>query len=225
MLSADMVLADGSSVTASEDQNEDLFWAVRGGGGNFGAVTSFEFRRATPFTRCCAGPMFWPLERSEEVLRFYDDFMANAPRDVNGFFAFLTVPPGDPFPAELHLQKVCGVVWCCTGDLDEAEEALRPAREFGPPLLDGVAPVPFPGLQSAFDAVYTPGLQWYWKADFVDSLPDEAIAAHAEYGRQLPSMHSTMHLYPDRRRGARRRAGRDRVRLPRLALGGGDRGR
>jgi FAD/FMN-containing dehydrogenase len=83
-----------------------------------------------------------------------------------------------------------------TGDLDEAEEALRPAREFGPPLLDGVAPVPFPGLQSAFDAVYTPGLQWYWKADFVDSLPDEAIAAHVEHGRQMPSMHSTMHLYP-----------------------------
>jgi hypothetical protein len=195
MLSADMVLADGSSVTASEDQNEDLFWAVRGGGGNFGAVTSFEFR-ANPVHTVLAGPMFWPIERSEEVLRFYDDFMAHAPRDVNGFFAFLTVPPGDPFPAELHLQKVCGVVWCCTGDLDEAEEALRPAREFGPPLLDGVAPVPFPGLQSAFDEVYTPGLQWYWKADFVDSLPDEAIAAHAEYGRQLPSMHSTMHLYP-----------------------------
>ncbi len=195
LLSADMVLADGSSVTASEDQNEDLFWAVRGGGGNFGAVTSFEFR-ANPVDTVLAGPMFWPLEQSEELLRFYDDFMADAPRDVNGFFAFLTVPPGDPFPAELHLQKVCGVVWCCTGDLDEAEEALRPAREFGPPLLDGVAPVPFPGIQSAFDAVYPSGLQWYWRADFVDSLPDEAIAAHAEYGRQMPKMHSTMHLYP-----------------------------
>jgi len=195
LLAADMVLADGSSVTASEDQNEDLFWGIRGGGGNFGVVTSFVFR-TNPVDTVLAGPMFWPLEQSEEVLRFYDEFIAGAPRDVNGFFAFLTVPPGDPFPAELHMRQVCGVVWCCTGDLAEAEEALRPARELGPPLLDGVQEVPFPGLQSAFDEVYTPGLQWYWKADFIDALPDEAIAAHVEYGSQLPSMHSTMHLYP-----------------------------
>ena len=195
LLSADMVLADGSSVTASEDENEDLFWAIRGGGGNFGPVTSFVFR-ANPVHTVLAGPTFWPLEQSEEALRFYDEFMASAPRDVNGFFAFLTVPPGDPFPAELHLQQVCGVVWCCTGDLEQAEEAMRPAREFGPPLLDGIHETAFPDLQSAFDAVYTPGLQWYWKADFVDTLSDDAVAAHAEHGRQLPSMHSTMHLYP-----------------------------
>ena len=195
LLSADMVLADGSSVTASEDQHDDLFWAIRGGGGNFGAVTSFEFR-ANPVHTVLAGPMFWPLEQSAEVLRFYDEFMASAPRDVNGFFAFLTVPPGDPFPTELHLRKVCGVVWCCTGDLEQAEDALRPARELGSPLLDGVQPTPFPALQSAFDAVYPPGLQWYWKADFVDSLSDEAVAAHVEHGAEMPSMHSTMHLYP-----------------------------
>ena len=123
------------------------------------------------------------------------------------------------------MQKVCGVVWCCTGDRDEAEEALRPAREFGPPLLDGVAPMPFPGLQSAFDEVYPAGLQWYWKADFVDALPDEAIAAHVEHGAAAAE-HALDHApVPDRRRGARRRPGRDRVRLPRLALGGGDRRR
>jgi FAD/FMN-containing dehydrogenase len=195
LLAADMVLADGSSVTASEDQNEDLFWAIRGGGGNFGVVTSFLFR-GNPVSTVLAGPTFWPLEQSEEVLRFYDEFIADAPPDVNGFFAFLTVPPGDPFPAELHMRQVCGVIWCCTGDLAEAKEALRPAREFGPPLLDGVDEVPFPGLQSAFDEVYAPGLQWYWKADFTDGLPDEAIAAHVEHGSKMPSMHSTMHLYP-----------------------------
>jgi FAD/FMN-containing dehydrogenase len=195
LLAVDMVLADGSTVTASEDENQDLFWAVRGGGGNFGAVTTFHFR-GNPVDTVLAGPMFWSLDQTEEVLRFYDEFMASAPRDVNGFFAFLTVPPGDPFPAELHMRKVCGVVWCCTGDLEEAEEALRPAREFGPPLLDGVAQVPFPGIQSAFDEVYPPGLQWYWRADFVNELPADAVAAHAEYGAQLPSMHSTMHLYP-----------------------------
>ncbi|MGH2980064.1 MAG: FAD-binding oxidoreductase [Solirubrobacterales bacterium] len=195
LLSVDMVLADGTSVTASEDQNEDLFWAVRGGGGNFGAVTSFQFR-GNPVHTVLAGPMFWPLEQTEEALRFYDEFIAGAPEDVNGFFAFLTVPPADPFPAELHMRKVCGVVWCCTGDLEEAEQAMRPAREFGPPLLDGVQPMPFPDIQSAFDELYPSGLQWYWKADFVDELPDEAVAAHAEHGAQLPSMHSTMHLYP-----------------------------
>jgi UDP-N-acetylenolpyruvoylglucosamine reductase len=195
LLAVDMVLADGSTVTASEDQNEDLFWAVRGGGGNFGAVTEFLFR-GNPVDTVLAGPMFWPLEQTEEVLRFYDQFIGAAPRDVNGFFAFLTVPPGDPFPPELHLRKVCGVVWSCTGDLDQADEALQPARELGPPLMDGVQQMPFPDMQSAFDAVYPPGLQWYWRADFVNELPDEAIAAHAQYGAELPSMHSTMHLYP-----------------------------
>ena len=195
LLAADLVLADGSTVTASEDSNSDLFWAIRGGGGNFGVVTSFLFR-GNPVHTVLAGPMFWSLEQSEEALRFYDEFMAGAPEDVNGFFAFLTVPPADPFPAELQMRKVCGVVWCCTGDLEEAEEALRPAREFGPPLMDGVQPVPFPAIQSAFDALYPPGLQWYWKADFVDELPDAAVAAHAEHGARLPSMHSTMHMYP-----------------------------
>jgi FAD/FMN-containing dehydrogenase len=206
LLAADVVLADGSSVTASEDQNQDLFWALRGGGGNFGAVTSFLFR-GNPVDTVLAGPMFWPLEQTEEVLRFYDQFIAGAPEDVNGFFAFLTVPPGDPFPEELHMRQVCGVVWCCTGDMEQAEEAMRPAREFGPPLLDGVQQMPFPDMQSAFDAVYPPGLQWYWRADFVNELPEEAIAAHAEYGRQLPSMHSTMHLYPID--GAVHRVGQD----------------
>jgi hypothetical protein len=179
LLAADVVLADGSAVTASEDENQDLFWALRGGGGNFGAVTSFLFR-GNPVDTVLAGPMFWPLDQAEEVLRFYDELIADVPRDVNGFFAFLTVPPGDPFPAELHLRKVCGVVWCCTGDLEEAEEAMRPAREFGPPLLDGVQKMPFPDMQSAFDEVYPPGLQWYWRADFVDELPDEAIDAFVE---------------------------------------------
>ena len=195
LLAADMVLADGSIVTASEDQNEDLFWAVRGGGGNFGVVTSFLFRM-NPVHTVMAGPTFWPLEAAGDVLRFYHDFIGSAPEDVNGFFAFLTVPPGDPFPPELHMKKVCGVVWCCTLSEDEAEEALRPVREFEPTLLDGIAPTPFPGLQSAFDGVYPPGLQWYWKADFIDELPEEAIAAHVEHGSAMPSMHSTMHLYP-----------------------------
>ena len=194
LLEVGMVLADGSYVTASEDERDDLFWAVRGGGGNFGVVTSFLFR-ARPVDTVLGGPMLWPMERATDVLSRYDEVIAAAPREVNGFFAFVTVPPVDPFPAELHLQKMCGVVWCSTADTARTDEVLGPMRALAP-ALDGVMELPFPALQSAFDGLYPKGLQWYWKADFVDGLDDEAIARHAEWGSRLPSMHSTMHLYP-----------------------------
>jgi FAD/FMN-containing dehydrogenase len=94
------------------------------------------------------------------------------------------------------MQKVCGVVWCYNGSEADAAEALAPARELAPPLLDGVQPMPFPALQSAFDALYEPGHQWYWRADFVKEIPDEAVERHVEHGSELPTMLSTMHLYP-----------------------------
>jgi FAD/FMN-containing dehydrogenase len=181
-------------VTASRDNHPDLFWAVRGGGGNFGVVTSFEFQ-AAPLSTVVAGPMLWPLERSEEILRAFDELMGSGPDELGGFFAFLTVPPGPPFPEELHMQKMCGIVWCWSGAAEEADAALAPMRALEP-VLDGVAEIPFPALNGAFDALYPAGLQWYWKADFVDRLSDEAIAAHVEHGARLPTMHSSMHLYP-----------------------------
>ena len=195
LLSVDMVLADGSVVTASEREHPDLFWAVRGGGGNFGVVTSFEFL-GRPVHTIFGGPTLYPIERAAEVLRWWDELMATGPDDLYGFFAFLTVPPAAPFPQRLHLQRMCGVVWCWTGASEHAEAALAPVREFGPPALDGIAELPFPSLNGAFDALYPPGLQWYWKADFIDELPDAAITAHVKHGARLPSMHSTMHLYP-----------------------------
>jgi FAD/FMN-containing dehydrogenase len=195
LLEADVVLPDGRFVTASDEEHPDLFWALRGGGGNFGVVTSFLFR-AHPVSEIVGGPTLWPAEQAAEVLRFYDDFIAKAPRELSGFFAFLTVPPAPPFPEELHMRKMCGIVWCWTGPVEQAEEVLRPVAEFGPPALHGVQPMPFPALQSAFDALYPPGLQWYWKADFFDALPEEVIAAHAEHGPQMPTMLSSMHLYP-----------------------------
>jgi FAD/FMN-containing dehydrogenase len=194
LLSVDMVLADGSQVTASADSHPDLFWAVRGGGGNYGVVTAFEFR-AHPVTNVIAGPMLWPLERSEEILRAFDDIMSTGPDELGGFFAFLTVPPGPPFPEELHLQQMCGIVWCWSGAPEDADAALAPMRALNP-VLDGVHELPLPALNSAFDALYTKGLQWYWKADFVDELTDDAIAAHVEHGNKLPTMLSSMHLYP-----------------------------
>jgi hypothetical protein len=194
LLSVDVVLPDGRFVTANDKENEDLFWAVRGGGGNFGVVTSFEFRLHALST-VVAGPTLWPLERSAEIMKWYRDFIGKAPTELNGFFAFLTVPPGPPFPEALHLKKMCGVVWCYSGDPAQADKVLEPVRATQPALY-GVGPMPYPMLQSAFDALYPPGHQWYWRADFVNELPDEAIALHVEHGSRMPTMQSTMHLYP-----------------------------
>ncbi|MBX5452301.1 MAG: FAD-binding oxidoreductase [Thermogemmatispora sp.] len=195
LLEATVVLADGSLVVASEQQQPDLFWALRGGGGNFGVVTSFLFR-TQPVATVYAGPMLWELEKAPEILHWYQNLITTAPDDLNGFFAFLTVPPGPPFPQHLHNKQLCGVVWCYTGPLDRAEQTFQPIRQFRQPALDLVGPLPFPALQSMFDALYPPGLQWYWKADFVKELSDEAIGLHLHHGSQLPTLQSTMHLYP-----------------------------
>jgi FAD/FMN-containing dehydrogenase len=194
LLSADVVLADGTIVTADEDSHPDLFWALRGGGGNFGVVTSFEFR-AHPVRTVYAGPTFWPLEQTEDVMKAYREFILTAPEYVNGFFAFLTIPPAPMFPEHLHMKKVCGVMWVCTGPVARAEAATRPMRSVGKPILDHQGEMPLPVVNSLFDALYPPGLQWYWRADFVTELSDEAIARHVRHGAALPTMLSTMHLY------------------------------
>jgi FAD/FMN-containing dehydrogenase len=194
IVSADVVLADGSFVTADEQQNNDLFWAIRGGGGNFGVVTSLTFR-LHPVNTVFWGPMLWPLDRAPEVMRAWDGWIKDAPDHFNGFFAFVTVPPGPPFPEELHGQKMGGVVWCCTGTKEVADELLAPARELGP-SLDLVHEAPYPMAQAAFDVLYPPGHQQYWRADFVDELSDELIEAHTEFAATLPTPQATMHLYP-----------------------------
>ncbi len=195
LLAADVVLADGSFVVASPDQNADLFWAIRGGGGNFGVVTSFLFQ-AHPVQMVCAGPMLWHLDDAADVMKWYREFIVDAPEEMNGFFAFLTVPPAPPFPEELHFRKMCGIVWCYTGRLEAANLILQPVRVHRKPAFEFFAPMPFPTVQSLFDGLYPRGLQWYWKADFVETLSDEAIALHIKHGSELPSLHSTMHLYP-----------------------------
>jgi FAD/FMN-containing dehydrogenase len=195
LLSADVVTADGHFLTASPTKHSDLFWALRGGGGNFGVVTSFEFK-LHPVSTVIAGPVLYPLEKSREALRFYRDFMNQAPDDLNAFFAFLIVPPGPPFPEHLHNRTVCGMVLIYTGPADKADDLLRPARQFGPPLLDFVGPVPFPAVQGMFDALVPEGLQNYWKADFVNELSDEVIEAHVKHGPHIPTFNSAMHIYP-----------------------------
>jgi FAD/FMN-containing dehydrogenase len=196
LLEAELVLADGRQVRANADEHPELFWAIRGGGGNFGVVTSFLFRLHEVGT-IFGGPTFWPVELGAEVLAAYRDFLPGAPRELNGFFCFHTVPPGPPFPEEIHLREVCGIVWCYVGGEDAARRAMAPLMDALPePLLHGVHDMPHAQLQGAFDGLYPKGEQWYWRADFVKELPEEAIAEHARFGASMPTMKSTMHLYP-----------------------------
>ena len=204
LVSADVILADGSFVRASEDENQDLFWALRGGGGNFGVVTSFTFR-LHEVDNVVGGPMFWPIERATEILDWYRGFIGEQPEELGGFYNFHKVPPAPMFPEELHLHPVCGVVWCCT-DSENADELLAPARELNP-VIDGVGEMPLPMLNAAFDPIYSPGDQWYWRADFVNEVPDEAVELNAEWGAKMPTWKSGMHLYPID--GAPQRVGND----------------
>ncbi|MFD1511677.1 FAD-binding oxidoreductase [Halomarina rubra] len=194
LLGADVVLADGSLVHASEDEHSDLFWAIRGGGGNFGVVTCFEFQCHDVGT-VVAGPLFWPLDDLEATMRWYREWLPQAPRDVYAFYLVAEVP-GDPFPPDIHGENVCGLMWCLPeGDEAAAEPFLQEARDAADPLFEHVGAMPYPALQSMFDDLYPEGDQWYWKGDFVRDLTDEAIAAHEAHA-VVPTPQSTMHLYP-----------------------------
>jgi FAD/FMN-containing dehydrogenase len=206
LLAVDMVLADGGFVTASADQHPDLFWAIRGGGGNFGVVTSFLFR-LHPVSTVYAGPMLWSIDRAAEVMGWWRDFILAAPETLGGWFAVLKVPPGPPFPTELHTQTMCGVVWTFTGPMEEAETIFAPIRRDLAPTLDFVGPLAFPTFQSMFDPLVPHGIQSYWRADFFKELSDGAIARHVEYAARLPTLQSSMHLYPID--GAVHRVGKD----------------
>ncbi|MEU8827524.1 FAD-binding oxidoreductase [Streptomyces sp. NPDC048636] len=195
LLSADVVLADGSFVTADETEHPDLFWALRGGGGNFGVVTSFTYR-LHPVDTVGVAITVWPVDRTRSVLTWYREFLPQAPDDVYGFFTLFSIPPGPPFPEEIHGRKMCGVVWCHTGGLDHLEEALRSVREPGPPAFHFTSPMPYPALQSMLDPVIPSGYQWYWRGDFFDAIPDAAVEVHQKYGENLPTPLSLMHLYP-----------------------------
>jgi FAD/FMN-containing dehydrogenase len=195
LLAVEMVLADGRFVTASAKENSVLFWGVRGGGGNFGVVTSFFFK-GQPVHTVYGGPMFWPLENAAEMMGWYRDFIVKAPDDVYGFFAFHTIPPVAPFPERFHLKKMCGIVWCYTGPIKKAEKIFKPIRKFKAPAIDLVGAIPHPALQSLFDGLYPPGMQWYWKADFMRTLSAEAIGEYVKHAATLPTMQSALHLYP-----------------------------
>ncbi|RYP86908.1 FAD-binding oxidoreductase [Nocardioides guangzhouensis] len=195
LLSADVVTGDGSFHVASEKDDADLFWAIRGGGGNFGVVTSFEFR-LSPVKDIYGGPMFFELDKAGDVLRFYRDFIADAPEELGCFPAYQIAPPLPFIPEDRHGEPFIAMVTCWAGDLDAGEKALQPIRDVAPRVAEMVGPMPYPALNSAFDALVPPGLHHYWKANFVKELTDDAIAAHLEHGPKLPAVNSTMHIYP-----------------------------
>ena len=193
LLEADMVLADGSFVTVNKNQNTDLFWAIRGGGGNFGIVTSFKFQ-AHPLKTVIGGPTLWPIEKTEEIMEWYHEFLINSPDDLYGFIATMIIP-GAPFPEELHGKQFCGIVWCYTGEASEFDKLFKPVLDLDP-VFAHVGEMPYPAIQSMFDGLYPPGLQWYWRGDFFSEISKEARSLHKEYGSKIPSPLSTMHLYP-----------------------------
>jgi FAD/FMN-containing dehydrogenase len=192
LLEADMVLADGSFVTVNEQKMPDLFWAIKGGGGNFGIVTSFLFS-AHEVDMIYGGVTLWPIEDAEKIMRWFDQFMDEAPEELSGFVAALEIP-GPPFPPALHHKKFCGIVWCLSGDLEKADEIFKPVKDLQP-VFEHLDKMPFPAIQSLFDGLFPPGLQWYWKADFFKELTPELCAEVKRFGATIPTALSQMHLY------------------------------
>ena len=195
LVSADVVTADGKFRIASEKDNQDLFWAIRGGGGNFGVVTSFEFR-LHPVKDIYGGPMFFELKHAGDILRFFREYIKDAPEEMGAFPAFQIAPPLPFIPEKRHGETLALMVACWAGPLDKGEKALKPFHDVAPLVAEMVGPMPYPALNSAFDALYPHGLQHYWKANFVKELTDEAIAAHVQHGSKVPALTSTMHIYP-----------------------------
>ncbi len=196
LLEVDMVLADGSFVIANESQNSDLFWAIRGGGGNFGVVTSFLFQ-AHPVGTVYAGPIFWEATHAQAVMRAYRDFLPTAPEELGAFIGLKTVPSMDPFPRDYWGKRACAIISSYNGTAAEGEQIMaRLLDSLPPPIFNWMGAVPFPAMQALFDPFFPKGLQWYWKGDYVSSLPDEAIDIHIAEAAKAPSELSLMHLYP-----------------------------
>ncbi|MFO1144933.1 MAG: FAD-binding oxidoreductase [Amaricoccus sp.] len=196
LLEADVVLADGSFVTASAESHPDLFWALRGGGGNFGVVTSFVFR-AHPITSVFAGPVAYPVAEAGRIMRRYRDWLPGAPEELCVFLGLKTVVSADPFPREHWGERMCLLMTCHDGDEEAGRGALAPLLEGLPePFFDWRGTMPYPAVQSMFDGLLPSGLQWYWRGDLVRDLPDAAIDAHLAWNAEAPSELSVMHLYP-----------------------------
>src|SRR5688572_22865872 len=196
LVEADVVLADGSYVTASNDSNVDLFWALRGGGGNFGIVTSFLFN-AHPVSTIYGGVIFWDAAQARQIMQWYREFLPSAPEELCCFLGLKAVPSTEPFPRDIWGRRICALISCYNGPVETGERIMVPVRKAFPDImLDVMGPMPFPALQAMFDPLLPKGLQWYWKGDFVRELSDQAIDLHIAHAEQAPPGLSLMHLYP-----------------------------
>lgn len=196
LLEAEVVLADGRCVMASDAENADLFWALKSGGGNFGVVTRFGFR-AHQVDNVFAGPVFYDIAQAGEIMRWYREALPLMPRELCVFLGLKTVPSTDPFPTDLWGRRICALICCYIGSKTDAAAEMAAVHAALPkPLMDGMRPMRFVELQGLFDPLLPAGLQWYWKGDFVRDLTDAAIEAHIEHGGNTPSELSLMHLYP-----------------------------
>ncbi len=204
LISADVVTAESRFVKAAPGEDEDLLWALKGGGGNFGVVTSFEFR-LRPVATVIGGPLIYSISKAANLLRLYGDLIMDAPEEFYMFVGFHIEPPQPFVPTHEPGTPVVVAVVCYLGTQDDAEKHIRPLRELGPEA-DMVGAIPFPELQRLFDPIVPPGLQHYWKGDFFAEITDKAIEAHLEYGPRVPTFRSTMHIYPIN--GAMQRVGR-----------------
>jgi FAD/FMN-containing dehydrogenase len=196
LLEVDVVLADGSFVTANKDKHADLFWAVRGGGGNFGVVTSFLFQ-AHPAKMVFAGPIFWDAKDARQVMAAYRDFIPNAPEELGLFVGLKTVPPTDPFPREHWNKRACALIGAFNGPIADGQKLMGSLLEKLPaPLFNWMGEMPWTAINGLFDPFFPKGLQWYWKGDFVMALPDDAIDVHIANALKAPTPFCLMHLYP-----------------------------
>lgn len=194
--SAEVVTADGRIVTASNHENPDLFWALRGGSGNFGVVTSFEFGLHPVGPVILGGMLLYPVDMAGEVARHYREFMAGAPDELGGGIAFITAPPVEAIPEPVRGHPVAAVIVSWIGPLDEGEAVLGPLLDFGPPGVDLVQPMPYVDLQRLIDDAAPKGRQNYWTADFYDDLPDEAIDTLVKYASHPESPHTQIVVLP-----------------------------
>jgi FAD/FMN-containing dehydrogenase len=195
LVSAEVVTADGRIVVASEHENEDLLWALRGGSGNFGVVTSMELA-LHDVGMIYGGPMLFEVEDAPAVMRAYDDYIQEAPEQLGAFFGWQMAPPLPFIPEDRHGDMFCVMITCWSGRPEQGEQAIKPFRDVAEVKAEHVGPMPYPALNAAFDGLFYKGMRQYWKADYVRDLPDGAIAAHAQHGPPTPSLTSTMHLYP-----------------------------
>jgi FAD/FMN-containing dehydrogenase len=195
LVSADVVTADGQFLVASEDENADLFWALRGGGGNFGVCTALEYQ-LHPVEDVYWGPMFFEIEETENVFRFYRDYIKDAPEEMGVFPAFQIAPPLPFIPEDRHGDLFVALVACWAGPPEEGEQRFKPFHDVAEVKAEHVGRVPYPAINAAFDGLFPKGIRQYWKGNFVKELTDEAIAAHVEHGARTPTVSSTMHLYP-----------------------------